>query len=326
MKKFKKRSKIKNEKKLFANSQANSPVIEIQKLSKKFRKFTAVNNISFKVSKGHIHGFVGPNGAGKTTTIKSIVSAIKYSEGKILINGYKNTTKEAKKLIGYIPELARFPKKVSVFEYLVAMGRVGGLKSKVAKASAEKFLKAQNLWKFKHKDPNSFSSGMKKKVLLNQALLNDPQILILDEPAANLDPTARAELFNYLKELRKQGKTILISSHILAELQKIIDAVTILDQGKVIYSQEINQSEAINFKISTNDNDKLLKILKTQKITSHKFLHYLIVSLPTIEEIRKLQNVILQNDLVILSFDEEKIDLEEIYASLVMHKNIKEEF
>ncbi|AHF57946.1 ABC transporter ATP-binding protein [Spiroplasma eriocheiris] len=213
--------------------------IEIRHFTKKFKDFKAVDNIEMTVSKGKIHGFIGPNGSGKTTTIKSIIGAIIPTEGKLFIHGMKSASTPAKRIIGYIPENARFPKHLNVYQYLVEMSFLRGLKYRQAKTRAEKILENLNLWKLRKKNPNNFSSGMKKKVLLAQALITNPDVLILDEPAANLDPTARQELFNDLLRVREEGKTILICSHILTELQGIADEITILNYGKVVYAGEV---------------------------------------------------------------------------------------
>ncbi|WP_342276111.1 ATP-binding cassette domain-containing protein [Spiroplasma endosymbiont of Nebria brevicollis] len=130
------------------------------------------------------------------------------TKGDLIVHGKRSWTVEAKKQIGYIPEAARFPKRITTYDYLVSMGQISGLTYKMVKTKTEEILKGLDLWKFKKRNPNAYSSGMKKKVLLAQSLLNNPDVLILDEPAANLDPTARTELFNDLKKLRDQGKTI----------------------------------------------------------------------------------------------------------------------
>lgn len=216
--------------------------IEIHGFTKKFKKFVAVDDIDMNVAKGKIHGFIGPNGSGKTTTIKSLVGAIIPTSGNFSINGLKSNSPAAKKLIGYIPENARFPKHLNVYKYLIEMSYLRDVKYKEAKIKAKEILENINLWKFRTKNPNTFSSGMKKKVLLAQALIADPKVLILDEPAANLDPTARQELFNDLIKVKNQGKTILICSHILTELQDLADEITILNYGKVVFSGAVINS------------------------------------------------------------------------------------
>lgn len=203
----------------------------------------AVSNLSFDIRKGEFHAFVGANGAGKTTTMKALVGAYAKWKGEIIINGISNQKAQAKKMVGYVPEKAVFPKSFTSIQYLVSMAKMAGLSSQEAKKFANNKLKEMGMEKLANKKPYNFSSGQKKKILLAQALCTNPDILILDEPAANLDPSARMELFNLLKDLQKQGKSIFISSHILAEIGKYADVATILDGGKIVYHGVISQEQ-----------------------------------------------------------------------------------
>ncbi|MCR8612892.1 MAG: ATP-binding cassette domain-containing protein [Mycoplasma sp.] len=212
------------------------PSIEVKDYTKKFKKFLAASNMNFKVGSGVIHGFIGPNGSGKTTAIKAMIGAYIPTSGSVVINGHKAGSKEANSLIGYIPERASFPAHLNTINYLITMGELSGLSFKESKERATKTLKDLGLEEHAKRKPIGFSSGMQKKILLAQSLLTNPYILILDEPAANLDPTARKDLFDQLIRLRNEGKTILISSHILAELERLINEVTFVYYGEVVYS------------------------------------------------------------------------------------------
>lgn len=222
------------------------PIVTITNFTKRYkgRARAAVEDINFNIYPGHFHAFIGANGAGKTTTIKSIIGAYsKYTmKGKILINGQSNDTVKAKQLIGYIPENAVFPKNMTSIDYLVLMGMLAGYKHKDAKGLANDILVKLNMVSFARKCPDSFSSGQKKKMLLAQALIRNPSILIMDEPAANLDPLARDDLFNTLLTLQKEGKAIFLSSHILDEVGKFATYVTILDGGKVVHDGIVNKN------------------------------------------------------------------------------------
>ncbi len=265
-------SKTKNEDSKTADKDWNSaskkdePVIKMRKLLKRFRKFQAVNGIDLDIGRGVIHGFIGPNGAGKTTTIKMLIGAFIPTSGEILINGHRAGTEDANRLIGYIPERASFPKYSTAFKFLVTMAELSGLTHKQALKKAGENLEELGLKAFARKNPNGFSSGMKKKLLLAQALMNDPKILILDEPAANLDPTARKELFDTLLKIRDQGKTIFISSHVLSELERVVDEVTFLFGGNVVYSGTIQELDKENDEIfiKAYDNIALEKFLITK--------------------------------------------------------------
>lgn len=213
-------------------------LLDLKNVTKKYSRNAkpAIDGISFQVRKGEFHAFVGANGAGKTTTIKSIVGAYAKFDGEIKICGIDNKNKFSRVKLGYIPEIARFPARISSYKYLNSMGMLSGLSKQEADKFANDMLDKFNMTGLKDVSPNNFSSGQKKKILLAQALANNPDILIMDEPAANLDPRSRIEFFDILKELQNQEKSIFISSHILSELDIYANALTILDGGKIVYS------------------------------------------------------------------------------------------
>lgn len=225
---------------------SGEPIVSIINLTKHYKGRTnpAINNISFNIYPGQFHAFIGANGAGKTTTIKSIISAYsnKKYKGEIKINGCLNFTADGKSVLGYIPEEAKFPKKMSTKNYLISMACLSGLSNKDAKQKVNTILTNLGLTELENKCPDSFSSGQKKKILLAQALIHDPKVLIMDEPAANLDPLARDELFENLINLQKEGKAIFLSSHILDEIGKYATYVTILDGGSIVYDGSIDKN------------------------------------------------------------------------------------
>ena len=300
-----------------------SNAIIIRDFTKTFKKFKAVDNANITVKTGIIHGFIGPNGSGKTTAIKCLISAMIETTGDLIIHGKRSWTVDAKKQVGYIPEAARFPKRITTYDYLVSMGQISGLTSKLAKEKTEIILKELDLWKFKKRNPNDYSSGMKKKVLLAQSLLNNPNVLILDEPAANLDPTARTELFNDLKKLRDEGKTIFISSHILSELQNLADEVTVLNYSKVVYTGSVNKTDSM-YEISTNqDNSKLMKILQANKFEVETHDNKLLVHIKNENEVAQVLELALKANLIITYLIPYKIDLQTMYERIVMEANQK---
>ena len=214
-------------------------LLEVSHLRKQYNKKAkpAIDDLNFKVLRGQFHAFIGANGAGKTTTIKSIVGAYANFEGSVKICGISNKEKESKLKLGYIPEIARFPANISTFNYLKTMAMLNKLSKKEAEEFTKNILIEFKMYNLKNVCPNKFSSGQKKKILLAQSLSNNPDILIMDEPAANLDPRARIDFFKTLKELQKKhNKSIFISSHILSELDLYADSLTILDGGKIVYT------------------------------------------------------------------------------------------
>jgi ABC-2 type transport system ATP-binding protein len=222
------------------------PIIDVENYTKTFGKFTSNKDVTFKVGHGVIHGFIGPNGSGKTTTMKTLIGAYTLESGKMLVNGYKPGTKEANSIIGYIPERSSFPSHLNCIDYLVSMGILSGLSKKESKSKATDILTNLGMQDFAKRKPGKFSSGMQKKILLAQSLMSDPSLLILDEPSANLDPTARKDLQEELIRLRDQGKSIFISTHILSELERIVDEVTFLYYGQVLYTGKVDSINTKN--------------------------------------------------------------------------------
>ena len=225
------------------NVEQGEVIVEVKNFTKKYpgTEKPAVNNLSFQIRKGQFHAFIGANGAGKTTTMKALVGAYAKWEGEIKVCGIDNQKAEAKKKIGYVPEKAIFPTSFTSKQYLESMAKLAGLSSEQAKTFAADKLKEFKMEKLANKTPELFSSGQKKKILCAQALCHDPEVLILDEPAANLDPIARIELFDLLKKVQSEGKSIFISSHILAEVGKYANYVTILDGGKIVYNGPVTK-------------------------------------------------------------------------------------
>ncbi|TPI02391.1 ABC transporter ATP-binding protein [Mycoplasma struthionis] len=215
----------------------NENILEVKNLTKIYSSSKrGVSDLSFSVKKGDFHAFIGENGAGKTTTIKTIIGAYTNFKGEIFINNISTLKPEAKAILGYVPESTLFPKELSTFEYLYSLALLTNISKKEAKEKINSLLKKFNIEDLANQKPFNFSSGQKKKVLLIQALIHDPKLIILDEPAANLDPTARYELFSILNELKANGTTIIISSHILSEIDRYTDSLTLIHQGKLIYS------------------------------------------------------------------------------------------
>ncbi|VEU56037.1 ABC transporter ATP-binding protein [Metamycoplasma orale] len=296
--------------------------ISIQHVTKIFQNtlgqpFRALDDISFEVKKGEFHGFIGNNGAGKTTTIRMILNYYKDGYGKIFINGIDSINKKSKDRIGYIPEISVFPKNLTIFEYLYYFAKLSKLSTKEAK---EKVNSLMIQYGFSSKEFNKsaekLSSGQKKKILLMQAMLNDPDILIMDEPAANLDPSARIEFYEAISKLHKQGKTILMSSHILAELEKYIDSFTVLENGKVKDSGKISEkirNKEFNYKINSTNNALLFKKLELLKFNIFETKNSILIKLNNIEEKIKIYQIAKDNNIDILDLQENKLSLNQIY-------------
>src|SRR5262247_1116946 len=210
--------------------------VEVVNLKKHFGVTRAVDDVSFAFSSGQVVGFVGPNGAGKTTTMRILATLDEPTAGDALIDGVSvlEEPERARQLVGYVPDSLPTHRDMSVHEYLDFFARAYGLKGahrENVTGSVEEFT---GLTGIRDKMLVALSKGMKQRVSLARALLHDPQVLVMDEPAAGLDPRARIELRELLRVLSSQGKAILISSHILTELAEICHAAIIIEQGKLL--------------------------------------------------------------------------------------------
>lgn len=216
-------------------------MIEIYGLTKEFKNLTAVKNLTLSIGKGDIFGFIGPNGAGKTTTIKMLATLLKPSAGYAEIAGYNVLTHvdEVKRVIGYMPDFFGVYDDMKIWEYLDFFAAAYKIDKVRRKQIIGDVLELTDLSGKRDDYVEALSRGMKQRLCLAKTLVHDPQVLLLDEPASGLDPRARIELRELLKELRRMGKTILISSHILTELADFCNTIGIIEQGELKASGEI---------------------------------------------------------------------------------------
>jgi ABC-2 type transport system ATP-binding protein len=220
--------------------------VSVVNLKKHYGNTKAVDNISFGFTTGQIFGFVGPNGAGKTTTMRILATLDEPTDGDAYIDGVSVTQypEKARRLVGYVPDNLPTHRDMTVHDYLDFFGRAYGLKGARRKDVVERIEDFTNLTGIREKNLVALSKGMKQRVSVARALLHDPPVLVLDEPANGLDPRARIELRELLKALTAQGKAILISSHILTELGEICDGVVIIEHGRLLRAGNIDQMGA----------------------------------------------------------------------------------
>lgn len=218
-------------------------MIRVSNLTKYYDKFAAVQGISFAVERGNIYGFVGPNGAGKTTTLRMLATLLAPTSGEIIIGGvqaFRNPL-HTRKLIGYMPDFFGVYDDLKVDEYLEFYGEVSGRTLADLRRDIPSLLELVGLTDKQQSYVNNLSRGMKQRLCLARALIHRPEVLLLDEPASGLDPRARVELRNILKELQSMGKTIIISSHILAELSQLCTHVGIINNGLLAVSAPVSE-------------------------------------------------------------------------------------
>jgi len=215
---------------------------EVRNLTRVFGKTVAVNDISFSFEDGNIFGFIGPNGAGKTTTIRIMATLDLATSGDVFYDGVSATLypEAVRRVVGYMPDSLPGYKDIQVWEYLDFFARSFGLKGAERTRALNDIVEFTNLGELRGKFLYALSKGMKQRVSLARALIHNPKVLIMDEPAAGLDPRARHELRTLLKILADQKKAIFLSSHILSELQDICDGAVIIEQGKLLSAGTLN--------------------------------------------------------------------------------------
>lgn len=223
-----------------------APAIEVRNLAIQYRTGRrkirqAVEDLSFRVDRGEIVGFIGPNGAGKTSTIKALLDFIPNPRGTCLIDGIPSGDPRSRAHLGYMPEISYYPKYLSLSEFLHACAGVSGIPrrqrreavlSAAARVGMESHLKSRL---------SGFSKGMLQQAGCAQALVHNPDILILDEPMSGLDPIARMRMRHLLAELRSEGKTILFSSHELSEIEMVADRILLMNRGRLLYQGSVSE-------------------------------------------------------------------------------------
>lgn len=209
-------------------------MVETKNLTKKFGEFTAVDCLDLKIQRGESYGFLGPNGSGKTTTLMMLLGILKPTSGSVLIEGNEISTSSfaIKRRIGVVAEYQKFYEEMTAWEYLIFFARLFEAEDSIKRA--EDLLARVELLKWKDVVISGFSTGMKKKLGFVRALLPSPDLLFLDEPVSGLDPFGMKQVRELLDHERKQGRTFLISSHILSELERTVDRVGIISNGKLI--------------------------------------------------------------------------------------------
>ena len=212
-------------------------MIEAQGLSKYFGQLPAVANLNLKINSGDIFGFIGPNGAGKTTTMRILSTLLEPSSGKAFIDGMdvRRRGRSVRRVVGYMPDFMGVYDDLKVFEYLEFFAAAFNIARNKRKPIVEQVLELTDLSGKASTLVDSLSRGMQQRLGLARVLIHDPKVLILDEPASGLDPRARIEIRELLRELKRMGKTIMISSHILSELEEICDHVGIIERGNMVF-------------------------------------------------------------------------------------------
>jgi ABC-2 type transport system ATP-binding protein len=238
-------------------------MLEVNGLVKKYGKQNAVNNITFKLDGGEVVGLLGPNGAGKSTTMKCIVGLLRKTSGEIYIGGQDHLSVAAKKLFSYIPETPHVYDLLTVKEHLQFIAQAYGVKNWQSKA--EKWMALYDLTDKQDKLGRDLSKGMRQKVSICCALLPDPQMLFFDEPMIGLDPKAIKNTKQIFRELKGQGKTILVSTHLIDGVENIADRIMIMKDGNIIGNDTLpNLKATLNSGVDSSLEDLFLELTKDE--------------------------------------------------------------
>lgn len=311
-------------------------MIEIVGLTKKYGSFYALQDLNLTIEEGTVFGFVGANGAGKSTTFSILATLLQPTAGDAFINGMSVTKNahEVRKQIGYMPDFFGVYDQLKANEYLDFYGASYGIAPKEREVLIPKLLELVNLSHKRYDYVDLLSRGMKQRLCLARALIHDPKILILDEPASGLDPRARVEMRDILKELKSMGKTILISSHILPELAEMCDSIGVIDSGQLIAQGSVHEIQAhlqsekvLKVKLAGPtqeamaffENDPLVsKLIEKPEKQSIEFLYR-----GTEEDQIHLLRQAMEHSLQILSFAEEETDLEDVFMAITKGVEVK---
>lgn len=302
-------------------------MIRIENLTKKYGKFTAVDNLSLEIKEGEIFGFVGPNGAGKTTTLKMISTLLKPTSGSIFIDDIdvSKNIKEARSSIGYMPDFFGVYDNLKVNEYLEFYADIAGLNKDEKKKMMSELLELVDLSHKVDSYVDSLSRGMKQRLCLARSLIHNPKFLILDEPASGMDPRARAQMKDILRELKRMGKTILISSHILPELAELCTSIGIIEKGKLVINgtvsdimKKVKGSNGISIKV-LNNVEKAINLLLEEPLVSDVYDNDNIIEFGFSgdeEDMAKLIKKFVLNDISLVAFNPLQSNLEELFMQV----------
>ncbi len=298
--------------------------LKVESISKTFGEYKAVDNISFDIPKGIIFGLLGPNGAGKTTTIRMINNIIIPDSGKITLNS-KLVDSDTQDLMGYLPEERGLYKKLKVIEQLKYFGKLKGLDTKTAESRAMYWLEKLGAKGWENKKIQELSKGMQQKVQFISTILHEPEFMILDEPFSGFDPINTEMLKSIIHEMKKEGKTIILSTHVMSQVEEMCDDILLINKGAVVLKGSVKEVKSKfgndSFSIEFNGNSEIfnnleqIKILKLDdKIAEFKIIDQHLTG----NDILKL----LVDQLEILKFNKVEPSLNDIFISEVGKQNM----
>lgn len=306
-------------------------VIEINSITKYFKgkkfssdKIKALEKVSFYVESGEIFGLLGPNGAGKTTLVKILLGITYATEGSAKIFDKPVTNVNIKKKVGYLPENHKFPNYLTGEQVIDYFGRLSGMTKSELDKTTYKYLKFVGMDQWGTTKIKKYSKGMMQRLGLAQAMISNPDLIFLDEPTDGVDPIGRKEIRDILLDLKNQGKTIFLNSHLLSEIELICDKVAILDKGELIKVGSVddltNTGNKYIFITSDLPEDIMNKILMEYKGTLHGKNEFE-CNINSIEEVNAIIDYLRSSKILIHAFTKEKNSLESMFINLIERKN-----
>ena len=295
-------------------------ILNISNLTKKFGNLTAVKNLSFSIEKGNVYGILGPNGSGKSTTLGIVLNVVNKTSGEFHWYDGSLTTHQALKKVGAIIERPNFYPYMTAYQNLKLVCRI----KEISHDSINKTLEIVGLLNRKDYVFNSFSLGMKQRLAIASALLNDPEILILDEPTNGLDPQGIHQIREIIKKIAEAGTTILLASHLLDEVEKVCSHVVVLNKGVNIFSGRVDELISSNgfFELKTSQQDKLIDLIDSHtnfirtKIEGELITAFLKLPMDA-EEFNKL---LFKNGIILSHLVKRKESLEEQFLQLTKNE------
>lgn len=300
-------------------------VIAIEELTKEFNGFVALHGISFKVKEGDICGFLGPNGAGKTTAIKVLAGLLKPTSGSARILGYDviEERQKAQARLGYMPEVCRFPGHFSAMELLDYYGRLFDIPEKERKTRINDLLGLVGLKDRRNQSIIKYSKGMVQRLGIAQALINNPKVVIMDEPTRGLDPAMIVEFRELIKNLPERGVTVLLSSHILSEIEQICTHLAIINKGRLVaFGRKEKLVENMTSTLDVellNPNSRVIKALSRLEFVRglRQDDNFIRLVLNTGRDVRGvISETVYENGGVLLGISRARPALEELYLRL----------
>ena len=291
-------------------------ILKISNLTKKYGLLTAVSNLTFDIEKGSVYGVLGPNGSGKSTTLGIVLNVVNKTSGDFSWFGGKLTTHQALKKVGAIIERPNFYPYMTAYQNLKLVCKIKG----VSYDSIERTLETVGLVDRKHSKFSTFSLGMKQRLAIASALLNNPEILILDEPTNGLDPQGIHQIREIIKEIAQQGTTILLASHLLDEVEKVCSHVVVLRKGVNLFSGRVDELISSHgfFELKTHQKDELIKLLELNPNFSHTKVENDLVTafLENPMEAEEFNRLLFKNNIVLSHLVKRKESLEEQFLQL----------